>query len=87
MERPPTVHCGQCREPIISGEGLVCFKVPGKVSYEFFHCRFRIGDCWEEHFNERNRGFAYSAAPYPISLAPTVSPESPLPTSQKEGIQ
>jgi hypothetical protein len=64
MGKLPTAHCSQCHQPIFSGEGFVCFKVPGKVSYQFFHCHFRIGDCWEEHFNEHERGFENSAAAY-----------------------
>ena len=51
MERPPTVHCGQCHQPILSGEEFVCFKVPGKETYQFFHYRFRIGDCWDGRLN------------------------------------
>jgi hypothetical protein len=47
MERPTTVHCDLCHRPINSGEGFVCSKVPGNETYQFFHCRFRIGDCWE----------------------------------------
>jgi hypothetical protein len=86
MERLQTVHCGQCHQPIISGEGFVCFKVPGDVSYQFFHCRFRIGDCWEEHFNEHSKDL-YSAAACHIPLAATIRPDSTLATSQKEGIQ
>jgi hypothetical protein len=38
-----------------SGEGwsFVCFKIPGKEGYHFFHCRFRTGDCWEGYLKER----------------------------------
>ena len=53
MERATIVHCGQCHLPIISGEGFVRFKIPGKETYQFFHYRFRVGDCWEGHRNER----------------------------------
>lgn len=47
MEGPTIMRCCQCCKPIVSGEGFVCFKAPGKETYEFFHCRFRPGDCWE----------------------------------------
>ena len=47
MEQTPILHCGECRQPIASGEHSVCFKVPGNVAYQFFHCRSRAGDCWE----------------------------------------
>jgi len=43
--------CGKCQQPIVSGEssGFVCFKVPGKEGYHFFHRRFPGGDCWEAY--------------------------------------
>jgi hypothetical protein len=53
MERATPVHCGQCQQPIFPGEGFVCFKIPGKETYQFFHYRFRAGDCWEGRLNER----------------------------------
>ena len=53
MERKTTVHCAQCHQSILSGDGFVRFKIPGEESYRFFHYRFRIGDCWEGHLNER----------------------------------
>ena len=46
------VHCGKCLEPILSGEAFVCFKIPGKGGYLFFHCRRRAEDCWERHLIE-----------------------------------
>jgi hypothetical protein len=48
------VHCSKCREPIRSGEGFgfVCFKIPGKEAYQFFHYRSRTGDCWEAYLTE-----------------------------------
>ena len=49
MERKTVVYCCECQRPIIPGEGFVCFKVPGNKTYDFFHRRFRVGDCWEGH--------------------------------------
>ncbi len=49
MKLETIIHCCECRQPIISGEDFVCFKVPGRETYQFFHCRFRDGDCWEGH--------------------------------------
>jgi len=53
MERETTVHCSQCHQAIVTGEGFVRFKVPGTETYEFFHYRFRLGDCWEGRLSER----------------------------------
>ena len=53
MERGITIQCSQCHQLIISGEVSVCFKIPGKEAYQFFHNRFHVRDCWEEHFTER----------------------------------
>jgi len=47
MERTTIVHCSGCQRPIIRGEDFVCFKDPGSETYQFFHRRFRTGDCWE----------------------------------------
>ena len=47
MEHPTVAQCCQCFKPIAHGEGFVRFKAPGKRTYEFFHCRFRPGDCWD----------------------------------------
>jgi len=48
------VHCSRCQQLIVSGEGFgfVCFKIPGKEAYQFFHNRFRPGDCWEAYLKE-----------------------------------
>lgn len=46
------VHCSKCQQPIVSGERFVCFKIPGKEGYHFFHCRFRTGDCWDDFLRE-----------------------------------
>ena len=51
MESKTIACCCQCRQPIISGEGFVRFKVPGKATYVFFHRRLRVGDCWEVHLH------------------------------------
>ena len=79
------VTLNQCHQLIFQGEGCVCFKVPGDLSCQFFHCRFRIGDCREEHFNEHSEDL-YSAAAYHIPMA-TIRPDSTLAASQKEEIQ
>jgi hypothetical protein len=49
------VLCSRCQQPIISAEnfGFVCFKIPAKEGYHFFHHRFRGGDCWEGYLTER----------------------------------
>jgi hypothetical protein len=48
------IHCSKCLQPIVAGEGwaFVCFKIPGKEGYEFFHCRFRAGDCWDSYLQQ-----------------------------------
>jgi hypothetical protein len=53
MERETTVHCSQCHRAIVTGEGFVRFKVPGTETYQYFHYRFRLEDCWEGRLNER----------------------------------
>lgn len=62
MERATIVYCGQCHQPIVSGKGsgLVCFKVPGKDGYQFFHHRFHYDDCWESYL----RGCSQQLARY-----------------------
>jgi hypothetical protein len=35
MEPKTIVHCCECRQPIISGEWFVCFKVPIQKIYQF----------------------------------------------------
>jgi hypothetical protein len=49
------VHCSKCQESIVSGEGFVCFKIPAGEGYQFFHRRFRGGDCWEAYLREGKR--------------------------------
>jgi hypothetical protein len=51
MEPKTIVHCSECRQPTISGEWFVCFKVPGK-EYQFFHRRIRVGDCRAGHLKQ-----------------------------------
>jgi hypothetical protein len=53
------VKCSKCEKPIVPGEafGFVCFKIPGKEGYQFFHRRFRSGDCWEEYLTEDKEEF------------------------------
>jgi hypothetical protein len=54
MKFRTTVICSKCQEPIVSGTGFgfVCFKIPGKEGYLFFHRRFRNEDCWEKYMKE-----------------------------------
>ena len=57
MKFRTVVHCSKCQEPILPGEpfGFVCFKIPRKEGYQFFHNRFRSGDRWEFYLKEGNR--------------------------------
>ena len=43
MEFRTVAVCSKCKQPIVSGQGFgyVCFKIPGKEGYHFFHRRFR----------------------------------------------
>ena len=54
MKFGTAVVCSKCMQPIVSGQGFgyVCFKIPGKEGYHFFHRRFRTGDCWEGYLKE-----------------------------------
>jgi hypothetical protein len=52
MVRATSVECSQCHQLITSGQSFVSFKIPGKETYQFFHCRFRAGDCWEGHLKK-----------------------------------
>jgi len=58
VEFRTTVTCSKCKQPIVSGEGFgfVCFKIPGKQSYYFFHRKFGGGDCWEAYLQESKPG-------------------------------
>jgi hypothetical protein len=71
MVRVTPVECSQCQKPIVPGESFVSFKIPGKESYQFFHCRFRARDCWEGHLCKGKQGFGSSArvGPTPLGLA------------------
>ena len=55
MEARTVLHCSKCRQPIVTGEGwgFVCFKIPGKEGYQFFHRRFRAGDCWDSYLQQK----------------------------------
>jgi predicted RNA-binding Zn-ribbon protein involved in translation (DUF1610 family) len=55
MQREAVVYCCACRQPIVPGEGFTYFKVPGKESYRFFHCRSHAKDCWEGYLKEPTR--------------------------------
>jgi len=61
MERATIIHCSGCQRPIIQGEDFVCFKMPGLETYQFFHRRFRGGDCWDGHINQWNKPFVSMA--------------------------
>ena len=52
MQFATVVHCSKCHERIVSRQGFVFFKIPGKDGYQFFHCRFRAGGCWESYLKE-----------------------------------
>ena len=54
MEFRTTVTCSKCKQPILSGQGFgfVCFKIPGKEDYRFFHRIFGGADCWEAYLKE-----------------------------------
>src|SRR6266480_4739038 len=52
MGQRTITHCCECRQPIISGEDFVCFKIPGKENYHFFHCRVRASDCWDRRLKQ-----------------------------------
>jgi hypothetical protein len=55
VEPGTIVHCGKCSERIVVGKdlGYVCFKLPVKEGCQFFHRRFRSGDCWEIYLKQR----------------------------------
>jgi hypothetical protein len=57
MNFTTTIICSKCQEPIVSGAGFgfVCFKIPGKEGYLFFHRRFRSGDCWEAYIRRADK--------------------------------
>jgi hypothetical protein len=60
MERETIAQCCQCQQPISPGQDFVSFKVPGGDTYQFFHRRFRTGDCWDRassNLNETLAGF------------------------------
>ena len=40
MKGRATVQCGQCCKPIVFGEGLFCFKAPGKRAIGSFTAGF-----------------------------------------------
>ena len=63
MQTQPTMRCGECRQPILSGEQCVCFKVPGTAGYQFFHCRYRYADCWEGILSRSTNALAIGNSP------------------------
>jgi hypothetical protein len=67
MGQRTIIHCCECRQPIISGEDFVCFKIPGRENYHFFHCRVRASDCWERHLKQGR------SIPRPIAGVPGLS--------------
>ncbi len=54
MKFGTAVVCSKCMQPIVSGQGFgyVCFKIPGKEGYHFFHRRLQTGDCWGDFLSE-----------------------------------
>lgn len=52
------VLCSKCQKPIVPGEAFafVCFKVPGREGYHFFHSRDRAGDCWKAYLGDGEYG-------------------------------
>jgi hypothetical protein len=50
MEFRTAVICSKCQQPLVRGAafGYVCFKIPGKQGYLFFHRRY----CWEAYMRE-----------------------------------
>ena len=54
MQFRTAVTCSKCKQPIVSGQGFgfVCFKIPGKDSYRFFHHGLGGEDCWEAYLKE-----------------------------------
>jgi hypothetical protein len=55
--RTPIIR-SQCQQLIVSEQGLgfVCFKIPGKEDYRFFHRMFGGADCWEAYLKEGKSG-------------------------------
>lgn len=53
MEKESIIHCCECRQPIAPGEDFVRFKIPGKDTYQCFHRRFNLEDCWERRLKQR----------------------------------
>lgn len=58
MDRNSIKYCRQCNQRINLGERYVRFKLPGSLTYDHFHCRVPLEDCWEAHLNTplRSRG-------------------------------
>ena len=54
MEQETIIHCCECLQPISPDQDFVSFKVPGGNAYRFFHCRFRVGDCWDMTSSDLN---------------------------------
>lgn len=51
MQREAIIYCSECRQPIVTGEDFVRFKVPGQGIYQCFHRQFNAGGCWERRLN------------------------------------
>ena len=54
MEFRTVVICSKCQQPIVPGDdfGYVCFKIPGKEGYHFFHRNHCGENCWEAYIRE-----------------------------------
>jgi hypothetical protein len=57
MKFRTTVICSKCQQPFALGTpfGFVCFKIPGKEGYLFFHRRLPGADCWEAYVKEKSQ--------------------------------
>lgn len=58
MKCRTTVNCSKCQQPLAllgAALGFVCFKIPGKADYLFFHRRFPGADCWEAYIKEKSQ--------------------------------
>jgi len=51
VEFRAAVTCSKCKQAIVSGQrfGFVCFKIPRKDSYRFFHRGLGGEGCWEAY--------------------------------------
>ena len=57
MKFRTTVICSKCQQPFAFGaaSGFVCFKIPRKEGYLFFHRGSPGADCWEAYIKENSQ--------------------------------